>query len=223
MQPDSEESKFVGELLKADCLLDKYRDTLFYNSILSIANGDTKIRCIRRDGNCFYYSFVFLMLEHYSTPALASELIRTLSLLNTTLKETGVDEYLINEFTDPIITVLKSFTTGESLEIEELDSIFWSYSVTYFRMLISAHIKRNRKDFEGFIEGDIENYCTSKIEATNQYAGEIEVTAIVKCLGVSFEVLCIENGRIDTIQWGEGPKIGSLLFISCHFDIIYIA
>lgn len=223
MQGDSEECKVVGDISKVDSLLDKYKDTPSYNDILSLANGNCKMRPIRRDGNCFYYAIIFLVLEHYSTPSLSSDLIKRLTDLNFILLDAGIEEYLINEFTDPIITVLKSFTTGETAEIEELDSVFWNYSVTYFRMLTSAYIKKHPSEFSGFIEGDIEEYCRDKIEISSQDAGEIEMTAVIKALKVSFDIIWVEDGLMKTIRQGTEEFIGTLLFLSCHFDIIYVA
>ncbi|KAI5190075.1 ubiquitin thioesterase protein OTUB1 [Nematocida minor] len=221
MQTNTEECRYIGDLLKADTLLEKYKDTPFHSSIASLARSDSNIRPIRRDGNCFYYSIIFLALEYYSTPALSAALINTLTELNGALAETGVEDYLIKEFTDPIMTILKSATTGEAPNIEDLDSIFWNYTVTYFRMIASAYIKKNSEVFAGFIEGPVDKYCAMNIEASSQYAGEIEITAISSSLSISFDVVCIEDGKMETLTRGEGPKIGSLLYISEHFDILY--
>lgn len=222
MQTSTEDGVFVGDLSKLESLLEKYKDTPFYTSINSLASENSNIRSIRRDGNCFYYSIIFLVLEHYSTPLLSSALISTFNRINNNLVLSGVEEYLIKEFTDPIMSILKAASSGERPNIEELDSVFWNYSVTYFRMIVSSYIKKHAEDFSGFIEGSVEEYCATHVEASNQYAGEIEMTAICKALHISYDVVCIENGKMDTLVRGDGEKIGSLLFISDHFDILYI-
>ncbi|KAH9386166.1 ubiquitin thioesterase protein OTUB1 [Nematocida major] len=221
MKAETEEGEFVGALLKMDVFLDNYKDTPFYNSINTLANVNSKIRRTKRDGNCFYYSIVFLMLEHYCTPGHAALLINTLNTLNNDLLLSGVEDYLIKEFTDPIVSTLKAAATGESPNIEELDSIFWNYTVTYFRMVTSAYIKKHKEKYAGFIEGDVEEYCLKSVEASFQYAGEIEMIGIAESFGISFDVVCIEGGCMERLTRGEGEKIGCLLLMSEHFDILY--
>ncbi|KAI5180369.1 ubiquitin thioesterase protein OTUB1 [Nematocida sp. AWRm80] len=214
--------EYVGYIFGIEREIYKYKDTPFEKGIEELANLKAKLRYVKRDGNCFYFSVIFLVLEHYlASQTQSNELLNKLTEINKSLMESGVEEYLVEEFIGPIVSILKAASIGNITKLEELDRVFWDYTVVYFRMITSIHIKTNRDKFEMFIDGDLNEYCQKNIEAMNQYAGEIEMESISTALAISFDVICIENGQKVVYTKGQGDKIGSLLFMSEHFNIVY--
>ncbi|EHY66483.1 hypothetical protein NERG_00123 [Nematocida ausubeli] len=222
MDVNRADDSFVGKPLKLSNMLENYKESPLYTGISALSALDSNVRLVKRDGNCFYYSVIFLMLEHYSTPLLAAHLVQVFSKHNANLILSGVDSYLVNEFSDPIMSVLKAVGNNEALEIEALDGVFWNYTVAYFRMITSLCIKSHPDDFSAFIEKPLNEYCAESVEAIDQYAGEVEMIAISKALSISFDLFCVEKERSDRFTRGSGENIGTLLFIADHFDILYI-
>ncbi|EIJ94122.1 ubiquitin thioesterase protein OTUB1 [Nematocida parisii] len=223
MDTNTADDSYVGKPLELNGIIENYKETPLYMGISALPVADSKVRLIKRDGNCFYYSIIFLMLEHYSTPAQAAELIQNFNRINNALVLDGVEDYLVNEFSDPIMSVLKAVGNNETTGLEALDNIFWNYSVAYFRLITSMRIKKHTDEFTDFIvDSSIEEYCSKNIEAINQYAGELEMIAITKALSISFDIIWIEKERNDHFTRGDGEKIGTLLFMADHFDILYL-
>lgn len=59
-------SPLVSEKLDVQYLLNEFKDTNFFNSVLEITQKYKFIRTVRRDGNCFYRSFMFRLFEQLS-------------------------------------------------------------------------------------------------------------------------------------------------------------
>ncbi|KAI5171325.1 ubiquitin thioesterase protein OTUB1 [Nematocida sp. LUAm3] len=214
--------KYVESILDTETIVDNYKNTPFQEAMEKLARSNTKIRRVKRDGNCFYSSIIFLLLEHYlKNPSLSEELLRRLDSANAILREQSVEEYLIEEFIDPIFSIIKSTVAGNTVVLEELDTVFWNYTVTYFRMITSSYIKKNPELFLPFLGVSVEEYCAQKIEAIGQYAGEVELTSLSMALEVSFTVISLEKGKTSIYTKGEKEKIGALLYMPDHFDIIY--
>ncbi|OAG29432.1 hypothetical protein NEDG_00565 [Nematocida displodere] len=220
---NANECKQVGNLQELKTLVEQYRDTPVQAAIEELVVLNAKIRKIKGDGNCFYFSAIFLVLEHFlSGPGTPSQLLDLLQGVNGLLKESGVEEYLIEEFSDPMFQVVKCASSREAVDLEALDSIFWDHTLMYFRMITSAYIKTHRAEFEGFLEKDLVEYCQAQVEVTNEYADEIELEGFSRAFNISFEIISICDGQIRKFIKGESSiSIGSLLFTAQHYDIIY--
>ncbi|KAI5184355.1 hypothetical protein NEHOM01_0100 [Nematocida homosporus] len=220
-----DDCQYIGGALDTDALIEVYKGTPFQGAMEKLALSNPKIRKVRRDGNCFYSALVFLLLERYlERPSYAEELLGRLSRMNEWLRDGGLEESLVAEFTDPIFAVLRSATAGNPSQLEALDNVFWGYTLLYFRMITSSYIKRNLGEFNGFLaEESWETYCRDQVEMPGSYAGEIEMTALGAALGVSFDVITLQGVEVHRYTKGNGEKIGSLLYMPDHFDIIYYA
>jgi len=67
------EMPFMTELLSINVIAAEYEGSKFEQSFRALSKpkeeggrGYTQIRRLRRDGNCFYRSFLFQLFEHYA-------------------------------------------------------------------------------------------------------------------------------------------------------------
>lgn len=214
----------VGGALEIESIADRYINTPFHEEIKKLARSNAKIREVRRDGNCFYSAVIFLLLEHHlKSPSALEDLLSSLQEVNELLRAMKIEQYLVEEFTDPFFSTIKSAAIGNPIELEGLDEVFWGYTVVYFRMITSAYVRKHKEKFQKFLKTDAEEYCKGQVEASGQYAGEIEMIALAEALNLSFDIVCLEKNTVQVYSRGNGEKIGSLLYMPDHFDIIYFS
>lgn len=222
--PQENTAESIGGILDLKDVLERYKDTQFHEGIAELVQSNTKIRRVSRDGNCFYVSIICLALEQ----ALKSEeslqaLKAALAAQNQQLQAAGMEEFIIQEFAEPIFLVLSLAGTEKAVGLESLDSLFWQSTTVYFRMITSGYVQTHPDEFSAFLEEEVGEYCAKQIEANHSYAGEIEQTAISRALDVSFEIIWLERGSKTVHTKGTGRKLGTLLYMPEHFDIIYPA
>lgn len=215
--------KRVGAVFSIENIAGQYKNTPFQEAIDKLIMSNAQIRNVKRDGNCMYFCLIFLLLEgSLQNKAQPEHFLSVLLGVNKMLEEVGVETYLIEEFSDPIITVLKSSIGGEPVVLENLDDIFWDYTFMYFRMITSSYIKKHKNKFAGIIGPNVAEYCYSQIEVSNEEADDIEMEAIAQALGISFRVISLQGGQMTVYTKGTGSlSIGGLLHMPGHFDIIY--
>ncbi|KAI5192624.1 ubiquitin thioesterase protein OTUB1 [Nematocida sp. AWRm77] len=221
--PTETAADIVGSLLDLKDLLERYKDTEFQDKIEELVDTNTKIRKVSRDGNCFYVSVIFLILESVERSREAQKnMAVSLAAANTLLQQAGVEEFIIEEFSGPITELIRISALREPFNPKILDSIFWVTTSTYFRMITSAYVKMHREEFDAFIEEDIVEYCTNMIEADKAYAGEVEQAALTQALGISLDIIYLERtGKVERTVGGNRLRIGTLLYMPEHFDIVY--
>ena len=56
---------FITDLLDLAVLKHEYRDNKFELCFDELSNRYTRVRRLRRDGNCFYRAFLFQVFEHF--------------------------------------------------------------------------------------------------------------------------------------------------------------
>jgi hypothetical protein len=66
VQEIEDSSPLVSDKMGSDYLITEFKDSQFVNSINEIAKKYKFIRTVRRDGNCFYRSFMFRLFEELS-------------------------------------------------------------------------------------------------------------------------------------------------------------
>lgn len=214
----------VGNTCDLSSVIPLYTDTPFYSLLENLMRSYSKIRRVRRDGNCFYSSVISLVLEFAMASRDNAELIaETFARLDALLESVYPEKYIVEEFKDPVGSVVQCINRGERIVIDELDDVFWNYSTMYFRMITSGFIKANRDTYTHFVEsGDLDRHCSTRVEVNNEYAGEVEITALTEALGLEINVICLETQGMQVYKKGRGPPIGNLLYMPEHFDIIYI-
>jgi len=219
----SEDSqRAIGPLVDLTMTLERYRGTPFYAAFLQLSKSNAKKRAVKRNGDCFYLSVIFLILEEsHSSTEFLTDLKNTLERLNRSLEESHVDKFVIEEFSSPIISLVAEISSGASVSFDEIDDLFWSYTSLYFRMIVSHHIKKHKEAFKNFLEEDVEVYCREQIEVPGCHTGEIEMASLALSLELSFDVVWLEQNATSVHTKGTGRKIGSLLYTPGHFEILY--
>jgi len=60
-----ESTPYISEPQPLEILKEEYKDNKFEDCFAKVADRYSKVRRLRRDGNCFYRAFLFQLFEHF--------------------------------------------------------------------------------------------------------------------------------------------------------------
>ena len=148
----------LGTLRSPSILLDEYKENaVFLPKIQQLCQKYTGIRPSRGDGNCFYRSVAFQVLNYYRQSA-NPEIIETALVQHTTVLEGlcnffGHQKMCVEDFYD---VFCESARALQGSGIEALETLFLSPEteralVYWIRLLTSFAIQSNAEAFQPFI------------------------------------------------------------------------
>lgn len=224
----------LSEPKDLDSLLKEYENSIFSNSIKEVKIKYKSIRYVRRDGNCFYRSFLFRLFE-YSTDSsnntLYNEILDKLNKCKDILEFNGFDWAIVEDFYDALVSELKLV---KSLDIEQrqpyIELLFSSkekvnYMIAFVRIFISAYIKENRFLYENFIiDEDLDSWCRREVEPIDIEADNLQIIAVTNCFNVGVIIESLSEKKIETIKLPEEGNMNyfiNLFFRPGHYDILY--
>jgi ubiquitin thioesterase protein OTUB1 len=166
-------SPYISDLVDLGVLKEEYRDNKFENCFDDLYKRFTKVRRLRRDGNCFYRAFLFQFFEyfiHNKESALYASFLANIEKSKKELMDQGYDEMAIEDFYDLFLTEVKKLKTVKiENAAEHLLALLGNkeeatYLVMYSRFLTSLYLKQNVVLYEDFIGGDIAVFCVQEVE-----------------------------------------------------------
>lgn len=154
-------------------LKEEYRDNKFENCFNDLYKKYTKVRRLRRDGNCFYRAFLFQLFEyfiHNNESPLYARFLANIEKSKKELMDIGYDELAIEDFYELFLIETKKLKI-----IKPENSTYYllsllgnkeeaTYLIMYSRFLTSLYLKQNAVLFEDFIGGDIAVFCVQEVE-----------------------------------------------------------
>ncbi|CAI2377064.1 unnamed protein product [Moneuplotes crassus] len=237
---------FVSKYLTLDEYKLKWEGNKFYDSFDSIMTKFSKVRELRRDGNCFYRAILWQIFEYFlvnkSEHALVEydKILKKIEGAKQDLMDNGYDEVVVDMFHDQFLEEFKGLsepkidvTDDEAVEkyLEErlCDESLASYLITYIRFIISAYLKANREMYQPFIELDMDTYCQIRVDAVEQEAEEICIIGLMNYLDLAVEIIQVQPDGLaytskipeDAVD-DESRFIGRLLFTPGHYDSLHI-
>lgn len=105
---------FITDLVDLAVLKEEYRDNKFENCFDDLVKRYSRVRRLRRDGNCFYRAFLFQVFEHFihnKDSKLYEQVIANVEKSKKDLMEIGYDEIAIEDFWDVFMSELKKLKT----------------------------------------------------------------------------------------------------------------
>lgn len=233
-QEIEEQSPLISDIMSIQTLLDEYKDSIFVNSLQEITTKYKSLRYARRDGNCFYRSYLFRMFEYlclsndkktYDAILSKVEGCRNLIELN------GFDWNVVEDFYNTFISEFKFLTQLQQEEkLPYLNLLFsdkekGNYMIAFVRLFISSYIKENRFLYEAFmIDEDLDSWCRREVEPIDVECDHLQIIAITNCFNVG---VIIENLHEKKIEQMKFPEEGcdsyfiKLFFRPGHYDILY--
>lgn len=224
----------LSEQKDLDTLLNEYENSIFSVSIKEVKNKYKSIRYVRRDGNCFYRSFLFRLFEYCTLPdnkSLFDSLIEKLSKCKDILEFNGYEWSIVEDFYDALISELKLVKTLDNDQRQLYIELLFSskekvnYMIAFVRIFISAYIKENRFLYENFIiDEDLDSWCRREVEPIDIEADNLQIIAVTNCFNVGVIIESLTEKKIETIKLPEEGCLNyfiHLFFRPGHYDILY--
>jgi ubiquitin thioesterase protein OTUB1 len=124
IKKDIEESMpFVSELMDVQILKEEYRENQFEACFDAIKDRYSKVRRMRKDGSCFYRSFLYQMFEYFIIHKEDVEAYNKFTAKVEGSKErliqNGYEEMAIEDFYDSFIEAVKGLKDVEAANCDE--------------------------------------------------------------------------------------------------------
>jgi len=238
-------SPFISDLTPIDIVKAEYQDNFkFEQSFLELQKRYSRVRRLRRDGNCFYRAYLFQVFEFFinatgtteaPTPCTQYEaFLKTVENSKKELTSMGYDEIAVEDFYDIFLEKAKKLREIEPKDAEGyLHSTLSNkeeanYLIMYARFLTSCYLKQNSFLFEDFV-GDIPSFCMREVEAVNVECDHPQIIAITNYLGVGVEINSVgPKGNMEVIRLPEDDAFDKegyfrsrLLYVPGHYDALY--
>ena len=171
-QEIEDQMPFITDLVDLAVLKEEYRDNKFEVCFDELYKRYTRVRRLRRDGNCFYRAFLFQAFEHFihhkDSPEYQS-MLKAVEKSKSDLVALGYDEIAIEDFHDVFLSELKKLPTIDPAEsTKHLMKLLCNkeeatYLIMYSRFMTACHLKQNAIMFEDFV-GDVNQFCIREVE-----------------------------------------------------------
>ena len=228
----------ISPELPITILLEDYKSNNEYSSsIKQITDKYKSIKKVRRDGNCFYRSFIYRIFEHICTrndKALYDHIIKKITEAKELIKRNGYDWSFIEDFYN--IFYLEFHHCFNSIEAkgispkEYLDNLFsdkekGNYLIYFIRFCIAAFLKENYLLYEVFVDGPFDNWVTAEVEAIDHEAEQIQIMACVNYFDVGVRIEYLHPNKNEVMKFPEDKPDDQIfitvLFTPGHYDVLY--
>ena len=228
----------ISEKLNIQILLDEYKSNSEYsNSVKIITEKYSYIRKVRRDGNCFYRSFIYRIFEEISMKnnnLLYNHMLKKIEEVKEITKNNGYDWMLVEDFYNVFYGEFCSCynciaNNGVSVR-DYLDNLFMdkekgNYLIYFVRFCIAAYLKQKHLLYEVYVEGDFENWIHREVEAIDHEADQIQIMACVNYFDLAVKIEYLNPHKNEVVKFPEDKKDEDIfiivLFTPGHYDILY--
>eukprot|EP00826_Nyctotherus_ovalis_P010693 TRINITY_DN12808_c0_g1_i12.p1 TRINITY_DN12808_c0_g1~~TRINITY_DN12808_c0_g1_i12.p1 ORF type:complete len:277 (+),score=98.34 TRINITY_DN12808_c0_g1_i12:153-983(+) len=215
-------------------LVIQYEGNKYYEGLKKINASFNFIRHSRRDGNCFYRSYLIQLFEFLNPKNAGPESLKVEKklteskdfLLSAKYEELAIeDSYLAltqaidqlkkltpDKFEDGLIDLVSNAATS-------------NYLLFFLRLITSAYIKKNAELFMNFIVDDtVDGYCQREVEHFDHDCDHIQILALTSYMEAGVIVHTPrEDGTVETMKFPDEAKEYpvSMLYLPGHYDPIY--
>ena len=228
----------ISDQLNINILLEDYKNNFEYaNSIKEITNKYKYIRKVRRDGNCFYRSFIYRLFEYIcmkNDNALYEKIKKKIMEAKDMIKNNGYDWTFIEDFYKIFYTQFYySFnslqTKGETVR-DYIDALFkdkeaGNYLIYFIRFCIAAYLKENSFLYEVYVDMPFQNWITNEVEAIDHEADQIQIMACVNYFDIGVKIEYLNPDKNEVMKFPEDKNENDIfinvLFTPGHYDILY--
>ncbi|KAL5105303.1 Ubiquitin thioesterase OTUB1 [Taenia crassiceps] len=236
-----ESGPLVSEPLPLSTLAEDFNEhTVYLEKLELLKKRYSKIRRLRRDGNCFYRAFGFAYLEYLmqgNRKEEAKRFIRFCDECKEFLISVGYTEFTVEDFHEQFTGMVEKLVLQES-SLSELEDLFnnQSYSdyyVVFLRLSVSSYMQRNESLYSNFISDDktVRRFCETEVEPMGLECDNIHVAALALAMDVPIKIEnCQQSGELNNLEFPgrENASAGEraaapvvLLYRPGHYDILY--
>ena len=228
----------ISELLDIKILLKDYEENLEYaNSVKIITEKYKYIRKVRRDGNCFYRSYIYRLFEYIcmkNNNSLYNDMLKKIEGIKELTAKNGYEWLLVEDFYNvfygEFCSCFNSVNNNGVSVRDYMDNLFsdkdkGNYLIYFIRFCIAAYLKENRMLYEVYIEGDFETWIRKEVEAIDNEADQIQIMACVNYFDVGVKIEYLNKLKNEVVKFPEDKKDEDIfievLFTPGHYDILY--
>ena len=228
----------VSEEIPTSILMEDYKSNSEYsNSVKQITDKYKHMKKVRRDGNCFYRSFIFRLFENIcikNNKALYEHVIKKIKEAKDLIERNGYDWSFIQDFYNIFYMEFHHcFNSLEACQIsvrDYLDKLFsdkekGNYLIYFIRFCIAAFLKENSFLYEVYVDGPFANWITSEVEAIDHEADQIQIMACVNYFEIGVRIEYLHPFKNETMKFPEDKPDDQIfitvLFTPGHYDLLY--
>ncbi len=227
----------ISDELPISKLTEEYKSNEEYlKSIENISKKYKTYRKVRRDGNCFYRSFIYRLFEQacIRNDKVLFEKIKQKIIESKKLTEkNGYEWTVVQDFYE---IFLKEFTecfnslSNGIIPREYLDKLFsdnekGNYMIYFIRFCLAAYLKENKENYKSYIEIDFDEWVRKEVEAIDHVADQIQIMACVNYFDVGVKIEYLNKFKNEVVKLPENKPDNEffiyLLFSPGHYDILY--
>ena len=227
----------ISDELPISKLTEEYKSNEEYlKSIENISKKYKTYRKVRRDGNCFYRSFIYLLFEHIciKNDKILFEKIKQKIIDSKILtKKNGYEWSVVQDFYDIFLKefceCFNSLSSG-IIPRDYLDKIFsdnekGNYLIYFIRFCLAAYLKENKNNYKSYIEEDFDEWIRKEVEAIDHEADQIQIMACVNYFDIGIKIEYLNKFKNEIVKLPENKPDDEffiyLLFSPGHYDILY--
>jgi hypothetical protein len=231
-------SPLISDQLPIIVLLSDYENNFNYSkSIKEITNKYKFIRKVRRDGNCFYRSFIYRLFEHIcmkNNKELFEYIKKKITNAKDLIQNNGYDWTFIqdfyNIFNNQFNTAFNSLQSKGVSVRDYLDTLFsdkeaGNYLIYFIRFCIAAYLKENSFLYEVYVDMPFQNWITNEVEAIDHEADQIQIMACVNYFDIGVRIEYLNPNKNEVVKFPEDKPdkdiFITVLFTPGHYDILY--
>ena len=228
----------ISEQLPIDSLLNDYKNNMEYsNSVKQITNKYKYIRKVRRDGNCFYRSYIYRLFEYIcmkNNNDLYEKIKKKITDAKDLIQRSGYDWTFIEDFYKIFYTQFyysfNSLQTKGATVRDYLDALFsdketGNYLIYFIRFCIAAYLKENSFLYEVYVDMPFQSWITNEVEAIDHEADQIQIIACVNYFDVGVKIEYLNPDKNEVMKFPEDKNENDIfitvLFTPGHYDILY--
>ena len=230
----------ISEDFPISKLVEEYKANEEYSKIVqNIAKKYKYIRKVRRDGNCFYRSFIFRLFEHICikhNEELFKKIKQKIMESKELMERNGYEWIIVEDFYNLFLKVFNDCFNSLSYESYQytvrdyLDTLFTErervdYLIYFIRFCIAAYLKENKELYQAYIEGDINEWVSREVEAINQMADQIQIMACVNYFDIGVKIEYLNKSSSEIVKLPHDKPDNEffifLLYTPGHYDILY--
>lgn len=224
------------------------QNNIFIEKIMDLSQNQEKLnyRRTRKDGSCFYRSFLYRFCELI---IIDNSLLKKYDIFGKIkqgrdlMLKAGFEEIVFEDFEDSYKNLLMKLRNKEmdsgGLYYHLNEKINFDTYVMYFRFLISAFIRVNKFLFEVYFEGEnlLIQFCQREVEPIDSEADQIQIMALFNFFNIPLRIFYIDNSKGNQATCFSLPDINpntrenilktskdypiQFVYKPGHYDLIY--
>ena len=228
----------ISEQLPINILLNDYKNNAEYSkSIKTVTNKYKYIRKVRRDGNCFYRSFIYRLFEYIcmkNNNTLFEQIKKKILDSKDLIQRNGYDWTFIEDFYKIFYTQFyysfnslqtKGVTVRDYLDALFKDKETGNYLIYFIRFCIAAYLKENSFLYEVYVDMPFQSWITNEVEAIDHEADQIQIMACVNYFDIGVKIEFLNPEKNEVVKFPEDKLDKDIfiivLFTPGHYDILY--